>query len=85
MDDIAYSHGSVKPQFQRVSAAFQRLSRLVLSAFFCTPEGTKDLGYIGNVPINGDYPGPTKEALEHLDGILDDLGLSEYAFKEDLN
>ena len=35
-----------------------------------------DIGYLGNVPINGDYPGPSEEALAHLDGVLVALGLS---------
>ncbi len=49
-------------------------------AYFASPEGTKDLGYIGNIPIAGDYPGPTPEAIAHLDTILDELGLTEYAY-----
>ncbi|NRA79786.1 MAG: gluconate 2-dehydrogenase subunit 3 family protein, partial [Pseudoalteromonas sp.] len=55
---------------------------LVLAAFFCTPEGCKDIGYLGNVPIAGDYPGPSDEAKAHLDQVLAELGLSEYAYTD---
>ncbi|MBT5682665.1 MAG: gluconate 2-dehydrogenase subunit 3 family protein, partial [Gammaproteobacteria bacterium] len=51
-------------------------------AYFASPEGTKDIGYIGNTPIAGDYPGPTPEAMAHLDKMLSDLGLTEYAYTE---
>jgi hypothetical protein len=54
----------------------------VLAAFFCTPEGCKDIGYLGNVPIAGDYPGPSDEAKAHLDQVLAELGLSEYAYTD---
>lgn len=43
---------------------------------FCSPEGVKDMGYLGNVPIVADYPGPTDEAMVHLDKVLDPLGLT---------
>ena len=59
---------------------FDGLRTLVTIAYFASPEGTKDLGYIGNIPIAGDYPGPTPEAIAHLDTILDELGLTEYAY-----
>lgn len=80
MDDIAYDNADTPAQFKRIATAFGRFRSLVLAAFFCTPEGTKDIGYVGNVPIAGDYPGPTKEAYEHLEKVLADLGLTEYAY-----
>lgn len=80
MDDIAYDTAETPAQFKRIASAFSRFRALVLAAFFCTPEGTKDIGYIGNVPIGGDYPGPTQEAYAHLDKVLADLGLTEYAY-----
>jgi len=76
MEDIAYLKAGLPKPFQRIARAFNRLRQLVLAAFFCSPEGTKDLGYIGNVPIAGAYPGPTDEAMEHLHGVLSHLGLS---------
>ena len=78
--DIAYRHDKSKVDYKDAAAAFDRLKRLVLAAFFCSPQGSKDLGYMGNVPIAGDYPGPTAEAQKHLDGVLAQLGLSEYAY-----
>jgi len=76
IDDIAYQKNDLAPEFTRIARAFSRLRKLVLAAFFCSPEGTKDLGYLGNVPIAGDYPGPTDEAMVHLNQVLEDLGLS---------
>jgi len=80
IDDIAYDKADTPAQFKRIATAFSRFRALVLAAFFCTPEGIKDIGYVGNVPVGGDYPGPTKEAYEHLDKMLADLGLTEYAY-----
>ena len=36
----------------------------------------KDIGYMGGVPIQGDYPGPTLEAMDHLRELTKKLGLS---------
>lgn len=81
IDDIAYNNEQTKPQFKRIANAFSHLRGLVVAAFFATPEGTKDIGYVGNVPIAGDYPGPTPEAYAHLSKVLAELGLSEFAYK----
>ncbi|WP_042150436.1 MULTISPECIES: gluconate 2-dehydrogenase subunit 3 family protein [unclassified Pseudoalteromonas] len=76
IDDIAFKKAKLVDEFIHAANAFSRLRQLVLAAFFCSPEGTKDIGYLGNRPVAGDYPGPTKEAMNHLDQILDELGLS---------
>jgi hypothetical protein len=76
IDDIAYQKDNLAEEFTRIVRAFSRFRKLVLAAFFCSPEGTKDLGYLGNVPIAGDYPGPTDEAMVHLNEILNELGLA---------
>jgi hypothetical protein len=76
VDDIAYNKADLSAEFAKPMLAFARIRRLVLAAFFCSPEGTKDIGYLGNVPIAGDYPGPTDEAIQHLNQVLDNLGLS---------
>jgi len=60
-----------------VAAAAKKLG---ITAYFASPQGTKEIGYQGNVPLPGDYPGPTEEAFAHLDKALADLGLSEYAY-----
>ncbi len=80
IDDIAYDNGQTPLQFQRIAKAFARLRNLVLAAYFCTPEGIKDIGYLGNVPIAGAYPGPTPEAYSHLNKTLAELGLSDFAY-----
>jgi len=76
IDDIAYQKDDLAEEFTRIVRAFSRFRKLVLAAFFCSPEGTKDLGYLGNMPIAGDYPGPTDEAMLHLNQVLNDLGLA---------
>jgi len=80
LDDIAWNHEQTPAPFQRIAGAFERFKGLVLAAFFCSPEGCKDIGYLGNVPIAGDYPGPTAEAKAHLDQVLAELGLTTYAY-----
>ena len=80
VEDIAYDNENTPLQFQRIAKAFARLRNLVLAAYFCTPEGIKDIGYLGNVPIAGAYPGPTAEAYSHLDNTLAQLGLTEFAY-----
>lgn len=82
LNDIAYVSEDIPAQFQRISDAFLRFKNLVLGAYFCTPQGCKDIGYLGNVPIAGDYPGPSDEAKAHLEHVLAELGLSEYAYKD---
>ena len=80
IDDIAYDNEQTPQQFQRIAKAFGRLRNLVLAAYFCTPEGIKDIGYLGNVAIAGPYPGPTPEAYSHLNKTLAELGLSDFAY-----
>ncbi len=80
VDDIAYRTDQTPRRFQRIAGAFSRLRNLVLAAYFCTPEGMEDIGYLGNVAIAGDYPGPTPKAYQHLASVLAELGLSEFAY-----
>lgn len=80
IDDIAYRNDRTPRQFERIAGAFSRLRNLVLAAYFCTPDGMEDIGYMGNVAIAGDYPGPTPEAYRHLDKVLAELGLGEFAY-----
>jgi len=61
------------PEFEHAVQFFSRLRRLVFGGYFTSPEGVEDIGYIGNVPIAGDYPGPTDEAMEHLNRVIADL------------
>lgn len=52
-----------------------RMKFLTTGAYYTSEIGIKELGYVGNEPIEGDYPGPTKEALAHLDQVLASLNL----------
>lgn len=79
IDDIAFE--PAKAQFQRIAKAFALLRGLVVAAFFSTPAGTKDIGYLGNTAIGGDYPGPTAAAHAHLNQVLTTLGLKEFAWQ----
>ncbi|WP_286233540.1 gluconate 2-dehydrogenase subunit 3 family protein [Thalassotalea sediminis] len=76
IDDIAYDKNVKNEEFAQIIPAFSRFRSLVLAAFFSSPAGMKDIGYIGNVPIMGDYPGPTKEAMVHLEQVVKKLGLT---------
>jgi hypothetical protein len=54
---------------------FRRFRFLTVGAFYSSPEGMRDAGYVGNVAISGPYPGPSDEAMAHLEGVLVKLGL----------
>jgi Gluconate 2-dehydrogenase subunit 3 len=73
-DAIAFRK-NVKPGYGRPSQFFARLRGLMLSGFYSLPEGVADIGYLGNNPILGVYPGPTDEAMAHLNASLAKLGL----------
>ncbi|MEJ2089694.1 MAG: gluconate 2-dehydrogenase subunit 3 family protein [Gammaproteobacteria bacterium] len=77
VDEIAFTDQPTPAGLEMPKAFFARLRALVVGAFLTSPEGTEDLGYVGNVPIRGDYPGPTPEAMAHLEKLLDELGLSQ--------
>lgn len=76
VDDIAWLDAD--DPFRRPAAAFDRLRSIIVAAFFCTPEGSADLGYVGGKAIAGDYPGPSEEARRHLAQVLDSLGLEPF-------
>lgn len=73
-DDIAYAK-RVKPGLEKPAQFFARMRALTMGAYFTTPEGWKVLGYQGNHPGNGPYPGPTPEALAHVKGLVEGMGL----------
>ena len=74
LNRIAFA-GRVEAGLEDKAAFFSQYRNLTLSAFYATDQGIADLGYIGNVPIAGEYPGPTPEALAHLERALSGLGL----------
>ena len=74
VDAIAYPEATAKLEEQ--AEFFRRFRYLAVGAFYTTAAGIEDVGYIGNVPIAGAYPGPSDEAMAHLAGVLKQLGLS---------
>jgi hypothetical protein len=79
-DEIAFKD-KVKPGLEKPAEFFTRMRALTLGAYYTTPEGWKQIGYPGNNPVIGPYPGPTPEAIEHIRGVLDGMGL-KLAFPE---
>lgn len=75
VDDIAFPERAYPPALAGAVQFMARFRLLVAGMFYSSPEGIRELGYIGNQPIAGDYPGPSEEALAHLQQQLDRLGL----------
>ena len=73
-DSIAFKK-KIAPGYERAAQFFARLRSLMLGGFYSLPEGIADIGYMGNSPIAGPWPGPTPEALAHLNAGLVKLGL----------
>ena len=78
IEDIAYSKKVVSKSLKPAVSFFAKLRTLVLGGYFCSREGWADIGYIGNIPIVGDYPGPTEEAMAHLNKVLADLNFKPF-------
>jgi hypothetical protein len=57
------------------STFFYRFRALVLGAYYTTPEGYKDIGYLGNVPLES-YPPATEEEKAILEREFKKLGLA---------
>lgn len=57
-------------------AFMDTLRHLFVLGFYSLPEGKADMGFIGDQPTPGDYPGPTPEALAHFSNMLAGLGLA---------
>ena len=55
---------------------YDHLRRIIIGAYYTTPEGEADLGHVPSRPMTGDYPGPTGEALEHILGLIEKQGLT---------
>ena len=73
LNDIGQKNA--KPPFIDQQPFFELLRYLIVGAYYTTPEGFKDLGYIGNVPI-ANYPPITEEERAILDKALITLGLA---------
>jgi Gluconate 2-dehydrogenase subunit 3 len=60
-DDICFE-AKAAPEHAGAAKFFARVRDLTADGFYTTPEGTKDLGYVGNVPL-ARFDGPPPEAL----------------------
>jgi hypothetical protein len=63
-DDICLEKTAL-PQFAGAAKFFARYRDLTAGGFYTSPEGRKDLGYIGNVPLLK-FSGPPVEVLRKL-------------------
>jgi hypothetical protein len=57
-------------------AFMDRLRYLFVLGFYTLPEGKADMGFIGDQPTVGPYPGPTPEALTHFAQMVGQMGLA---------
>ena len=62
-DDIASL--KPKPEYKKAATFFKRFRDLTAGGYFTTPQGSKALGYVGNMP-SGTFEGPSVEALKHV-------------------
>ena len=63
-DDICYAPNA-KPEFRRAAQFFHRFRELTSGGYYSTPEGMKDIGYVGNVAMEK-FEGPPPEVLKQL-------------------
>jgi gluconate 2-dehydrogenase subunit 3-like protein len=75
IDEIAFPAADDSQEDPAPVAFFSLLRALVAGMYYTSPAGVRELGYQGNIPISGNYPGPSREALQHLNIIKAELGL----------
>jgi hypothetical protein len=63
-DDVAFQP-KAKHGFEKGAAFFANFRNLASSGFYTTPEGMKDLQYVGNVALTK-FDGPPPEVLKYL-------------------
>jgi hypothetical protein len=63
-DDICYVPRA-KPEFAEAAQFFKKFRDLTAGGYYTTPEGMKDIGYVGNVPLVS-FEGPPPEVLKKL-------------------
>lgn len=56
---------NVKPEYERTTAFFVRFRQLAAAAYYTTPQGMRDIGYVGNIPL-ARYEGPPAEVLKKI-------------------
>jgi hypothetical protein len=61
-DDVCHV-ARAKPRFAEAAMFFARYRDLTAGGFYTTPEGRKDLQYVGNTPLKS-FEGPPLEALK---------------------
>ncbi|MFG6467114.1 gluconate 2-dehydrogenase subunit 3 family protein [Roseateles sp. BYS87W] len=61
-DDICWV-AQAKPEFAEAARFFARFRDLTAGGFYTTPEGSRDLGYVGNVP-SVTFDGPPAKVLQ---------------------
>jgi Gluconate 2-dehydrogenase subunit 3 len=63
-DDIRYGPEAA-PEYEAASRFFDKVRDLTATAFYTTPEGMADIGYVGNVPLPRWDP-PPPQVLRYL-------------------
>ena len=63
-DDICHAPDA-KPELAAGAKFFAKFRDLTTGGFYSTPEGMKDVGYIGNMPL-AEFKGPPPEVLKKL-------------------
>ena len=63
-DDICFEP-EAKPAFKKAAHFFKRFRDLTAGGYYTTPEGMKDVGYVGNVALEK-FEGPPPEVLQKL-------------------
>ena len=63
-DDVCHAPDA-KPELKEGARFFAKFRDLTASGFYTTPEGMKDIGYVGNIPL-AEFKGPPPEVLAKL-------------------
>jgi len=63
-EDIAHV-ATAAPERKKAAQFFKRYRDLTAGGYYTTPEGMKDIGYVGNVPL-ASFDGPPPEVLRKL-------------------
>ncbi len=63
-DDIC-NPATAKPAHKAAVPFFKRFRDLTAGGYYTTPEGMRDIGYVGNVAM-ASFEGPTPEVLRHI-------------------
>jgi hypothetical protein len=63
-DDLC-NPSTAKPEHKAAVPFFKRFRDLAAGGYYTTPEGMRDIGYVGNVAMSS-FEGPTPEVLRHI-------------------